>query len=317
LEEFPQATAEGRSDVSWPHRFASLVAVMAFLLIPVGALVSGSSKSAIIPPSTGLFTSRGFVSAAPARYAHLYYLVAATVIVLTFILAFRLRKSDSKRYIKRLANVTVLLALAVAIAVPALSRFSAARSFVYLLGIQAFFCLTVSLALFTRSDWRLDHPKARDLASPSLRGVIVFMTGALFLLPLLGESFYRRILGIAPHFVLGVVVTLCAAWVLEMALSKFQHLRAFKMSAILLAELVGLELFLGIVSYSMELNAAARSTPQPGLVVMKVTHAAVGALVLAASLFVTFQAFKYLAPAESSVSVTSQREDRELTRPQG
>lgn len=298
MAKFPNAIVDARNDVSWMHRFASLVAVMAFLLILTSALVSGSSKSAIILPWTGLFVSPSLVPASSARYAHVYLLLAATVMVLTVILAFWLWKSGSKRYIKTLANITVLLALAVAIAVPGLSLFSAARSFVYVLGIQAFFCLTVSLALFTRSDWRLDHPKTRDLTFPSLRAVLVFMTGALFLLSLLGEGFHRRILGITPHLVLGVVVTVCAVWVLEMALSKFQHLRVFKMSAILLAELAGVELFLGIVAYSMELNAAARSTPQPGLLVMNVTHAAVGALVLAASLFVTFQAFKYLTPGE-------------------
>ena len=81
-----------------------------------------------------------------------------------------------------------------------------------------------------------------------------------------------------------------------MALTKFSHLRAFKISAVFLAQVVGLQLFLGIISLSMNLNARAVPGPQPGLVVMNVTHAAVGILVLATSLFVTCQGFKYFGP---------------------
>ena len=91
------------------------------------------------------------------------------------------------------------------------------------------------------------------------------------------------------------------AELLEMALTKFPYLRAFKISAVFFGEVVGLQLFFGIISYSMNLNASAAPGPHPGLLVMNVTHAAVGSLVLATSLFVTCQAFKYFAPAGNKV----------------
>src|SRR5437763_1099076 len=34
---------------------------------------------------------------------------------------------------------------------------------------QLFFCITVSLALFTSPDWRWDEPKIEDASAPSLR----------------------------------------------------------------------------------------------------------------------------------------------------
>lgn len=296
------------------HRFSSLVAVMAFLLILTGTLASGSGGSTMMLQWTGHLAGSGAISDPPAKYSHVYQLVAVSVLVLTILMAFWLWISDSRRYIKTLAGITVgvLLVLAVGLLIPGLSVFSLG----YDLGIQAFFGLTVCLALFTRTDWRWDHPKTPDVASPSVRQILVFMTGALFLQSLLGEGFHRGNLGIAPHLVLGIVVTLCAVWVLEMALNKFAHSRPFKMSAILLAELVGLELFLGIISYSMGLDAGVASAPQPGLLVMQVTHAAVGALVLATSLFTTFQAFKYLAPAESVISLVNQQRNPELDQQQ-
>jgi len=298
LTEVHNTRVEAGNDVSWMHRFSSLVAVMAFLLILTGTLVSGSGGRVIVAHTAGHICGSGSAGDHSAKYAHVYQLLGASVILLTLILALWLWQSDSDRYLKRLAVITVgfLLALAAGVEFSVFSLFPTAGPFAYALGIQVFFGLTVCLALFTRSDWRWDHPKSRDIASPSLRQVLVFMTGALFLQSVLGEGFRRREWGIAPHFVLGVVVTLCAVWVLEMALSKFPQLKPFKMSAILLGELVGLQLFLGIVTYSMDLNARAASAPQPGVLVMNVTHAAVGALVLATSLFVTCQAFKYLAP---------------------
>jgi heme A synthase len=311
LAEDHEPRHETSTGVSWMHRFASLVAVMAFLLMLTGALVSGASGTPVIFQWTRFFSRPGSIPGPPVKYAAPYQGVAAAVIILTLILALWLWRSDSHRYIKSLAGITVgvLLVVAVVASVAAHFLLSAAGPFLYAFGIQVFFSLAVCLALFTRTDWRWDHPKTADLAAPSLRQVLVFMTGALFLLSLLGEGFRRKELGIAPHLVLGIVVTLCAVWVLEMAISKFQHLRPFKMAAILLAELVGLQLFLGIISYSFALEARAASGPHPGLLVMNVTHAAVGALVLAASLFVTFQAFKYLRPEKSAIVLTGQQED--------
>ena len=311
------AATRPESPVSWMHRFSSLVAVMAFLLILTGSLLTSSSGTPAALEWTWLF---GGAALAPAvEYAGAYHQVAAAVVVLTILLALWLWRSESPRYIKRLAGITlgVLLALAVGSAAAAFSGHLLAGPYLYAFGVRIFFSLTVCLALFTRTDWRWDHPKVPDLASPSLRQMLVFMTGALFLLSLLAEGFRLKQVGIAPHIVLGIVVTLCAVWVLEMAISKFPHLAPFKMSAIMLGELTGLQLFLGIVSYSLELEARAASGPHPGVLVMSVTHAAVGALVLATALFVTFQAFKYLAPQRSAASLPRPPQGPPIYPPKG
>ena len=56
--------------------------------------------------------------------------------------------------------------------------------------------------------------------------------------------------------------------------------------------------------------------PHPGVLVMSVTHAAVGALVLATTLFVTFQAFKYLSPQASAASFNGLPEEPPLDWPE-
>jgi heme A synthase len=295
---------ERENGVSWLHRFASLVAVLTFLLYMTGMLASNTGASLYMPHWAGLATSGQPSTGLPAKYAHIFAVLAATVSALTVIFVFLLRKSNPRGYLKKLGTITVGVLLAIAFLVLGASRGvdPVAVSVGYTCGMQVFFCLTVCLALFTRTDWRWDEPKTPDLASPSLRQILVFTTAAVFLQPLLGEGFRKKELGIAPHLVIGIAVTVCSLWVLEMALTQYSLLRTFKISAIFLAELVGLELFLGIITYSMNLDARSIPGSHPGLAVMNATHAAVGALLLAASLFVTFQSFKYFAPAESRTS---------------
>ncbi len=286
------------SGVSWLHRLGSLVAVMTFLLYMTGVLASGATSNFLAAIWTGAGAGNPSLAAAAAGYAHTFLILGATVCALTVTLALWLWKSNHHRYLKNLGIITVgvLIVMALVILSPLRNSFPAAVSIGYIIGIQIFFCLTLCLALFTRSDWRWDELKMPDLASPSMRQILVFTTAAVFIQPVLGEGFRKKEFGIAPHLVLGIAVVGCSLWILEMALTKFPHLRAFKISAVLLAQVAGLQFFLGIISLSMNLNARAASGPQPGLVVMKVTHAAVGILVLATSLFVTCQGFKYFGP---------------------
>ena len=280
---------ERENGVSWLHRLGTLIAVITFLLYLTGA----RAASAGLAPD-----------GSPAKSAPAFVLLAVSVFALTVLFVWRLWKSDSRPYLKNLGAITagVLIVMALAALSPLPNLFPAAFSVGYTFGIQTFFCLTVCLALFTRTDWRWNEPKAPDLASPSIRQVLVFTTAAVFVEPFLGRAFREQAVGIAPHLVLGIAAMVGSLWVLEMALTKFSHLRAFKISTVFLAEVVGLQLFFGIISYSMELNAQAAPGPQPGLAVMNATHAAVGALVLATSLFVTCQGFKYFAPAVAEVS---------------
>lgn len=293
--------SEVENGVSWLHRFGSLVAVMTFLLYLTGMLASSSGANLF---TVRLGTRPPHPAGPSSKYLHAYDFLAVTVIALMIIFALWLWRSDSRRYLKNLGTITVgvLIAMLLVLLSPAPALFPAAVSVGYTLGIQSFFCLTMCLALFTRSDWRWDEGKIPDLASPSMRQILVFTTTAVFVQPFLGEGFRDRTIGIAPHLVLGIAVTVCSLWVLEMALTKFPHLRTFKISAVFLAQVVGLQLFLGIISYSMNLDARAAPGSHPGLMVINVTHAAVGILVLATSLFVACQGFKYFAPSGSNDS---------------
>ena len=310
-------TSDRGKNISWMHRFATLVSVVTFLLIVMGALVSASNSTLVAPQWNGPVGNPLFFTDPPLKYGFAYWLTAAGTSLLTFLLAFWLWKSKVERHLKILAGLAAgaLIVDIILGYIPILGRLSINHSLANDCGIQILFCLAVCLALFTRNDWRWDHAKTPDIVSPSLRQILIFTTGAVFLQAVLGEGASQGKVRIAPHLVLGIIITSCAFWVLEMALTKFAHTPELRIPVILFAELVGLELFLGIITYSMRLNAQAASVSQPGVAVMQVTHAAVGELVLAASLFVTFQAFKYLASEERVIATVPFQETQQVSSP--
>lgn len=290
---------ENGNGVSWMHRFATFLAVMAFLLIVFGALVTSANATLPIPRWPRLFGIAPPASAGGAvKYEGDFVMLVRIVSLSALILAAWLWRSRAPRHVKVLAGIMVLalLALAALGGLPVFFHRPVALAVAYSFSTQTFFCLTVCLALFTRTDWRWGLPKIPDLTSPSLRQVLAFTSTAIFLQSIAGAAFRERRSGIALHFLGGIVITLCALWVVEMALAKFSFVAELKIPAIVLTETVVIQLFLGIVVYSMQLNAGLprRQQAPPGLVVMSTTHNAIGSLVLVSSLFATFQAFKYL-----------------------
>jgi hypothetical protein len=259
-----------KSEVSWLHRFAALVAVLAFLSIVLGA---------------------GGLSAPPlARLASIFRDSAAAAAIL---LAVWIWGSALGRDVKVVGFLEMILGAAAA-SQAAIGATAAA-------GVaNGFFALAVCSALFTRAEWRWDELKTADLRAPSFRQLSVATAAMIFVESLLGAAYRAGAVRLAPHLILGVASAAGALWMLEVALNKFSSLRELKIASVLTAELVVLQIFLGLVVHGMELNARALARPLPGLAVLSATHAAAAALALAASLFTALEAFKYLSSRPSA-----------------
>ncbi len=281
--------------VSWVHRLVALVAALAFTTLTLAALITSNAALGMTRRPAGLAAFSWAHWAGGTRYEPAFRLLVAAAAVLAALIALWLSGSRAARSTKVMGWATAMAAglnwwladIPLASEPPplALSAHAAVAN--------AFFGLAVGLAILTRTDWNWAVPKSPDIDSPSFRTLLVFTTAATFLSSLLGT---QTLPSVFPHLLSGCVVTFASLWGLEIALNKFPRLAGLKIPAILLAELAGVELFLGIVAHSMELNARVSPQPLPGLAVINATHAAVGAMMLAASLFAALQAFRYLAP---------------------
>ncbi|HLY60144.1 MAG TPA: hypothetical protein VKV95_05215 [Terriglobia bacterium] len=284
-----------QNDISWVHRLAALAAVAAFCTIVMGTLVSSIGAADLLHSHVNIDRFSWPLLSGGIKYEPAYRILVAGSGLLAAGLAILLWGSAAKRYIKILGVLNGLAGVIQFLLsdIPGSTGQPWGAVAGLTCGAELAFALSVALALFTRTDWRWNEAKMADIASPSFRSLLVFTAGASLIASILGTLTSPSVF---PHLLSGSIVTLTSLWAVEIALNKFSSIPGLKIPAILLAELTGLQLFLGIVVHSMVLNARATGLPMPGLIVVKATHAAVGALVLVSSLFATFQAFRYLAP---------------------
>lgn len=276
---------------------ATLVAAMAFGLLLTGALVTFRNGVAVPPWPT--FAPLHQPPAGSVEHQGIFSIVAGLTGALSLILtvwAWATRREDRVKVLAGFMTLSVF-----ALPLLSLTRFPsslpAMQPILYSCVAQGFFSLTICLALFTRTNWNWDQSRTPETSRPSLRQLAVFTTVAAFCESLLGVVIRSRSVG--THLVLGIALTMCTLWMLEIAFDRYPEVPGLKAPAVVLAEVVVLEVFIGIFAHSMKLDAPSGPQQAPGLAVVSTTHAAVGALALGASLFLTFQSFKYLAPREA------------------
>jgi hypothetical protein len=151
---------------------------------------------------------------------------------------------------------------------------------------------------------RWQEPKVEDASSISLHVLTVATTGAILIQLVLGAAFRHSGFGIAPHLVGAGVVSALVLWTVARILTKFAHTPGLLRAALLLGGLLLVQVFLGIGSYVMKMEARNAPQPLPPVVRITTTHVAVGALVLVASLFLTYQVFRWVAMPREEVRVS-------------
>lgn len=291
----------------WLHRYAIFVAFCTFLLITAGALVTGNDAGLSVPDwptSFGSFRMPRMVGG--VKFEHGHRMIAGTVGILTILLAAWIWRQDSRRWLRwaGFAAVMAVLAQAVLGGVTVLFYLPVAISTAHAALGQIFFCLASSIAFFTASNWRWDEAKLEDAASPSLHQLTTLTTGVILVQLILGAVYrHSKDASIAPHVVGACVVALLVGWVVFTVLMRFPKQPALMRPALLLGGLLVVQVFLGMGSYFMKL--AARTAPQPLPTVVDVTtaHVMVGALVLVTSLYLTYQARRFVATPGQELKV--------------
>ncbi len=291
-------TVNERKYNSWLHGYAIFVAGATFLLIIAGALVTSNDAGLSVPDwptSFGTFRMPRMVGG--VLYEHGHRMIAATVGLLTVIFAFWVWRSEPRRWVRWLAGAAVLTVIAQGVlgGITVLFFLPAAVSTGHAALAQTFFCIMISLAMFTSRGWSWGEPKSDDTGAPSLRHLAVATTAAIYIQLILGAAFRHKGLGILPHIIVATIVTLLVAWMATRVFSRFRGEKRLVRAMGLLLGLVVVQVLLGIGAYLMLI--AARNAPQPLPPVVDVTtaHVAVGALVLAASVILTLQIFRRVA----------------------
>src|SRR5712692_467431 len=140
----------------WLHRYAIFVAFATFMLIIAGALVTSNDAGLSVPDwptSFGTFRMPRMVGG--VKWEHGHRMMAGAVGLLTIILALWLWRCERRAWARKLGGIAVLAVLAQAVlgVITVLCFLPVAVSVGHATLAQLFFCITVSLALFTGPDW--------------------------------------------------------------------------------------------------------------------------------------------------------------------
>ncbi|MDP3981730.1 MAG: COX15/CtaA family protein [Chlamydiota bacterium] len=278
------------------HRFAKLTAGITFLLLWAGALVTGTDSGLSVPDwplSFGQFfpEMKGGVI-----FEHGHRMIAGCVAITTLILVIWIFLKDNRRWMRwtgvtaigmvltqaLLGGLTVLLKLP-----PAVSIGHAAMA-------EAFFCMTVCLAVFTSSGW-INFEEESTGPLIRVQGLATLVTALMYVQVLLGALYRHARTGLVFH-IIGAFVVMIAIIVLSRRILRSPGVKPMlRKPAFLLAIHIILQIILGFGSLGL-LFAKGDST---GLVLMRVLittfHLVVGAFMLVLSLILTLWSYRISA----------------------
>ena len=316
------------------HRFAVFTALSTTFLIFAGGLVTSTDSGLAVPDWPLSYGMLFPPMVGGILYEHGHRMVATFVGCLTLILAIWTWRREPRAWVRWLAlgALGTVIAQGVLGGITVLYFLPTPVSVSHALLAQTFFCLVVSLALFTSPDWKRGLPVAGGRQGrPSLPWLAAMTTGSIYLQLLLGALMRHTDSGLAiPDFPLAfgriippfdspqiaihfahragaLLVATMVGWTLVRVASEYRRHGRLMKPAILIAALVAVQLTLGAftvwtgVALNEELSYYAR--PLMNHVVLITTlHVVTGAVILAVSVLLTLRSFAMVPPREAEPS---------------
>jgi len=285
--------SEPRTARVWLHRYATLSAFCTLVLICAGALVTSNDAGLSIPDWPLSYGRLVPPLIGGIRYEWTHRLIAGTVGCLTLGLAVWLQFADPRRWMRRLGITAVGLVVAQAtlggltvlfFQPPWVSTAHACLA-------QAFFCVMVSMAVFTTPEWG-SRAGIRFSGARTTEKLAMTVVAAVFLQLLVGAGYRHKGLGMNWHLAGAVIVTGFVFWTVVRALRYNATESGVAPAAIALGACLLGQLFLGGGSLGAKLYYADAPQPMPIFVYVTTVHVALGALTLASAVVLALLLFR-------------------------
>jgi heme a synthase len=287
------------------HRFAVFVACYTFLLLIAGALVTSNDAGLSVPDWP---TSFGSIYKMPPmvggiKYEHTHRLIAWSVGVMTIAIAIWTWMVERRAWMKRLAFAALgtVIVQGVLGGITVLKFLPPLVSTAHAMVGQTFFCIAVTIALFSGQQWIEEHPRvALDTRRPSLVSLTQLAVLALYVQLFLGGMFRHHGMSWWPHVLNACAVAVILTWTAVRALSQYSEIREVRRPAILLLSLMVGQLCLGFAAFITRVmwgrDAAQPETP---MIISTVAHTVTGALLLATAMVLAIQVWRRVPVAIS------------------
>jgi len=265
-----------------------------------GASVTSNDAGLSVPDWP---TSFGYLVKVPhfaggVRFEWGHRMVAGSLIVLTLAIAAWTLLVEKRSWLRKLALAALgtVIAQAVLGGMTVLMLQPPAVSTAHAAVAQTFFCIAVSIALFTGRKWVEEVPQVEfDTRRPSLFTLTVLSVVVLYVQLILGGMFRHHGMSWWPHVAHAAVVAFVLTWAAIRALSVYSNVEAIRRPAILMLSLLITQLGLGFAAFLTRV-AWGRDSVQPELpmVISTVAHVAVGALLLATTVVLAIQVWRHV-----------------------
>lgn len=314
------------------HWFTVFVAVLAFLLLIAGGLVTSNNAGLAVPDWP---TSFGSLYKMPrmiggVKFEHGHRVVAEVVGLLTIVVAVWTWLVDQRRWMRclTLAAVAGVIFQGVLGGLTVLNFLPPAISTAHATVGQTLFCVLAAIAVFTSRSW-LDEP-AELIPQKDARLLLRhcwMLLGFLYLQLILGAAFrhvwtkwgppgsnhwpVQKIIHafLYPHILNSLLIAGLIVYVSLRALSKHSNVPHLRRPALALLLLLIAQLLLGVSAYVVRvIQGVTEVQPTLGLVSVTVAHLGVGALILALTVVFTIQTYRHSGKPAEMMPFTRGRE---------
>ena len=282
------------------HRFAIFTSFVTLLLIIAGALVTSNDAGLSVPDWP---TSFGSWYKMPRMvggifFEHGHRMVAEFVGVLTIILAVWTWRVEKRRWLRFLgvAALGTVIAQGILGGITVLFYLPPSISSAHAALAQTFFCIAVTIAVFTGRRWVEEQPRTEaDLRHPSLFTLTLLSIFVLYTQLILGAMFRHKGMSWWPHVVHAGVVAIVLSWTAIRAISVYPQVDAVRRPAITMLSLMVGQLCLGFLAFITRVMwGRDAAQPEMPMIVSTVVHVAVGALLLATTVILAIQVWRHV-----------------------
>ncbi|MGH7808684.1 MAG: COX15/CtaA family protein [Candidatus Binatia bacterium] len=284
----------------WPHRLAVILACATFPLLFIGGLVTSLGAGLAVPdwPTTfgyNMFLYPWAKMVGGIFYEHSHRLVASSVGLLTIALALTFWFHEKRQWLRWLGLAALFLVILQGVLgglrVVLLQH---TLAIIHACVAQAFFALTVSLALFTSAEWRGPALDAANADGRRLRRLSTITTALIYLQIVFGALLRHTGERLDAHLLIAGLVTIHVILVLSRVMRAHANQAKLLRPGYFLGLLLLLQLMIGAISYFGKFTVMLR-WPNDAIVLLTTVHLITGALMLATSSVITLRAYRLSA----------------------
>jgi cytochrome c oxidase assembly protein subunit 15 len=267
------------------YRYAVFTVAATVFLLVAGALVTSNDAGLAVPDWPTSYGSFFPPMVGGIFYEHGHRMVATFVGLVTIGLAVLLWRMEPRSWMRRLGTVALAAVIVQGLfgGLTVKLRLPPAVSIIHASLAQAFFCITVAIAVFTSRWWHTETAGADDTGSPRLLTLSLWLGGVTFVQLVFGAAVRHNAFGIVPHLTGAAAVLALAIIVARTVRRGFGSVGPLRALSIWLNSVIGAQILLGGAAWWSRLATREAPQPQPVAIWLTVAHTVLGAGVLAST----------------------------------